>query len=207
MIRTSEYIRVTNNELEEIKTEMFYEALQFLIQQVPGVDDSDRTIDVINPKVFDKNKFNADAANATKRELKLAYQLHFNAFEVKTIPYESWTAYDNILIEVGKKTYDDQRGSLFNIKSDGWIHQLLDEYGEVMSQHIYDVNYLKRRYELLKHDPNNFIECKNENSEKVYCMPLDFAANDMVLINELEALKAELNIYKIKYEQFLNEKK
>jgi len=172
------------------------EALCALIDMVPGaVIRRNDKVD-IDTSGFDKEAFAKDADDAQIFELRLAYQLLFDKYEVKTIPYESWSEHKNILIEVGKETYYDKRGSLFQIESDGWIHQLLDKNGKVFHQTILDVQYLKKRYEQLKHNKDNFNCCPNERSEKTWCMPINLFVNDHELLNsELlnERLVATIN--------------
>jgi hypothetical protein len=161
------------------------EALCALIEMVPGaILRTNDKVD-IDTSGFDKEAFAKDAEGARIFELKLAYQLLFDKYELKTVPYESWSEYLNILIEVGKDRHDDEMGSLFQIETDGWIHQLLDEDGLPFKQEILNVKYLKKRYELLKHDKNNFILCPNERSQKTWCMPINMYVNDHVLINLL----------------------
>lgn len=185
MLKTKEYIQVTYDELEQLKQEAYDKALAHLIKMVPGAPggSGDRTIDINN---FDAANFDKMTAEATKQELRVARQFQYPAYELKTIPYKSWSEHKNILIEVGKNRYDDERGSLFSIKSPGWIHQLLNEDGSYASKHEFSVEWLKKRYELLKDNPKNFIHCENERSQWGYCMPIDFAINDNVLINKLE---------------------
>lgn len=192
MLKTKEYIQVTYDELEQLKQEAYDLALAHLIEMVPGAPggSGNRTIDINN---FDAANFDKMTAEATKQELRVARQFQYPAYELKTIPYESWMEYKNILIEVGKDRHDDERGSLFSIKSPGWIHQLLDEDGSYASKYEFSVEWLKRRYEVLKHNPKNFIHCMNERSQWGYCMPIDFAINDTKLITETEKLKKEVD--------------
>jgi hypothetical protein len=176
------------------------EALCALVNMVPGaILRTNDKVD-IDTSSFDKEAFAEDAEKARIFELRLAYQLMFQKYEVKTIPYESWGKYQNILIEVGKETYYDKRGSLFQIECDGWLHQLLDENGEVFHQTILNVEYLKKRYEKLKHNKDNFKFCPNESSQATWCMPINLFVNDHKLLDgellngQLVAKNNELNL-------------
>jgi hypothetical protein len=161
------------------------EALCALVNMVPAaILRTNDKVD-IDTSGFNKIKFDEDAEEARIYELKLAHHLTFGTYELKTIPYEKWNQYKNILIEVGKQNYNDKKGSLFQIESDGWFHQLLDEDGEPFQKIELSVKYLKKRYELLKDNKNNFIYCPNEGSQATWCMPIDVYINEHELINLL----------------------
>ena len=197
MIRTTNYIRTTNEELEKIKQEAYDMALAHLISMVPNAPggNEDKTRDIINVN-FDEEKFKRMAALATIQELTYARQLQYKVCEIKTIPFKSWSEWKNILIEVGIDRYDDERGSLFNIKSDGWIHQFLGPDDRLVFEMRFDVQFLKQRYYEIRHKQNfdNFKKCPNEKSQNTWCMLMDMGVPNKALLNVLQDKDKEIQL-------------